>query len=79
MLKDKNNSLLSERGTLSVDARTNTIWLQDTAAQIEEIRELVKQLDIPVKQVVIEARIVDVTKKCVEDIGIQWGISKPTM
>jgi type IV pilus assembly protein PilQ len=78
MLKDKTNSLLSERGTLSVDVRTNTIWLQDTGAQIEEIRELVKQLDIPVKQVVIEARIVDVTKQCEEDLGVRWGISKPT-
>lgn len=77
MLKDKTNSLLSERGTLSVDTRTNTIWLQDTGAQIEEIRELVKQLDIPVKQVVIEARIVDMTKDCEDDLGIRWGVSKP--
>ncbi len=78
MLKDKTNSLLSERGTLSVDTRTNTIWLQDTAGQIEEIRELVKQLDVPVKQVVIEARIVNMTKNCAEDIGVRFGVSKPT-
>lgn len=78
MLKDKNNSLLSVRGTLSVDVRTNTIWLQDTGAQIEEIRELVKKLDIPVKQVSIEARIVEVTKDCAEDLGVRWGVSKPT-
>ena len=78
MLKDKTNSLLSERGTLSVDTRTNTIWLQDTAEQIEDVRELVKQLDIPVKQVVIEARIVNVTKDCAEDIGVRFGVSKPT-
>ena len=78
MLKDKSNSLLSERGNLSVDSRTNTIWLQDTGAQIEEIRQLVKQLDIPVKQVVIEARIVDVTKQCEEDLGVAWGISNST-
>ena len=78
MLKDKNNSLLSERGTISVDVRTNTIWLQDTDEKIEEVRELVKQLDIPVKQVVIEARIVDLTKSCEEDLGIIWGLSKET-
>lgn len=78
MLKDKENSLLSERGTLSVDTRTNTIWLQDTATQIEEIRDLVKQLDIPVQQVVIEARIVNMTKDCAEDIGVRFGVSKPT-
>lgn len=77
MLKDKSNSLLSERGTVSVDSRTNTIWLQDTDAQIEVVRALVKQLDIPVKQVVIEARIVDMTKQCEQDLGISWGVSKP--
>ncbi|WP_410054755.1 type IV pilus secretin PilQ [Legionella genomosp. 1] len=78
LLKDKNNSLLSKRGTLSVDARTNTIWIQDTGVQIEEIRELVKQLDIPVKQVLIEARIVNVTKDFARDLGIRFGISRPT-
>ena len=78
MLKDRTNSLLSERGTLSVDTRTNTIWLQDTGTQIEEIRDLVKQLDIPVQQVMIEARIVDISKNCEEDLGIRWGVSKPT-
>jgi type IV pilus assembly protein PilQ len=78
MLKDKSNSLLSERGALSVDARTNTIWLQDTGEKIDEIRQLVAQLDVPVKQVVIEARIVDVTKQCETDLGISWGVSKPS-
>ena len=78
LLKDKNNSLLSKRGNLSVDARTNTIWIQDTGLQIEEIRDLVKQLDVPVKQVLIEARIVDVTKDCARDLGIRFGVSKPT-
>lgn len=78
MLKDKNNSLLSERGNLSVDTRTNTIWLQDTSDRIEEIIDLVKRLDVPVKQVLIEARIVDVTKDCEEDLGVRFGVSKPT-
>ncbi|GGI91132.1 type IV pilus secretin PilQ [Legionella impletisoli] len=78
MLKDKENSLLTDRGTVSVDQRTNTIWLQDTGAQIDEIRELVKKLDVPVKQVLIEARIVNVTKDCAEDIGVRFGVSRPT-
>lgn len=77
MLKDKNTSLLSDRGNLSVDTRTNTIWLQDTGEQIEEVRELVKQLDIPVKQVLIEARIVDLTRNSEEDLGIRFGVSRP--
>ena len=78
MLKDKSNSLLSDRGTLSVDTRTNTIWLQDTPNKLEEVRNLVKKLDIPVSQVMIEARIVELKKDCEEDLGIRWGISKPT-
>lgn len=78
MLKDKDNSLLSERGMLSVDVRTNTIWLQDTEDKLQEIQSLIKQLDVPVKQVMIEARIVNVTKNCAQDLGIRWGVSKPT-
>lgn len=77
LVKDKQNSLLSERGKISVDARTNTLWIQDTGTKIEEIRDLVKQLDVPVKQVLIEARIVEVSKDFSRDIGIRWGVSKP--
>ena len=78
LIKDKQNSLLSNRGKISVDARTNTLWIQDAGTKIEEVRELIKQLDVPVKQVLIEARIVDVTKDFSEDLGIRWGVSKPT-
>lgn len=85
MIKDKQNSLLSvskdgkgNDGKISVDARTNTIWIQDTGTKIEEVRELIKQLDIPVKQVQIEARIVEVSKDFSHDLGIRWGVSKPT-
>lgn len=78
LIKDKQNSLLSEKGKISVDARTNTIWIQDTGTKIEEVRDLIKQLDVPVKQVLIEARIVDVTKDFSQDLGIRWGVSKPT-
>ena len=77
LIKDKQNSLLSERGKVSVDARTNTIWIQDTGTKIEEVRDLINQLDIPVKQVLIEARIVEVSKDFSQDIGIRWGISRP--
>lgn len=78
LIKDKQNSLLSPRGKVSVDTRTNTIWIQDTGTKIEEVRDLIKQLDIPVKQVLIEARIVEVSKTFSQDIGIRWGVSKPT-
>ncbi|QBR84014.1 type IV pilus secretin PilQ family protein [Legionella israelensis] len=78
LLKDKETSLLTERGKVSVDERTNTILIQETAVQIERIRELIAQLDVPVKQVLIEARIVNVTKDCTQDLGIRFGISRPT-
>lgn len=78
LIKDKQNSLLSEKGRVSVDTRTNTIWIQDSGTRINEVRELIKQLDVPVKQVLIEARIVEVTKDFAQDLGIRWGVSKPT-
>lgn len=78
LVKDKQNSLLSDRGKISVDSRTNTLWIQDTGTKIEEVRDLIKQLDIPVKQVLIEARIVEVTKDFSQDLGIRWGVSKPS-
>jgi type IV pilus assembly protein PilQ len=69
--------LLSEQGKLGVDVRTNTLWIQDSKTKIEEIRKLIKQLDVPVKQVLIEARIVEVSKDFARDLGIRWGVAKP--
>ncbi len=77
LLKGKSNSVLSKRGKLNVDSRTNTIWIQDTGLKIEEVRELFKKLDVPVKQVLIETRIVEVTRDVALDLGIEWGISRP--
>lgn len=77
LIKDKQSSLLSEKGKVSVDTRTNTIWIQDSGTKIDEVRDLIKQLDVPVKQVLIEARIVEVTKDFAQDLGIRWGVSKP--
>lgn len=76
LLKDKNNSLLSLHGALSVDIRTNTIWLQETDRQLQEIKALIRRLDVPVKQVLIEARIVNATKDCAKDLGVRFGVSK---
>jgi type IV pilus assembly protein PilQ len=78
MITDKTNSLLSERGVLRVDSRTNTLWLQDAHDKIQEIQALIQQVDIPVKQVLIEARIVNMTKDCATDLGVRWGISNST-
>ncbi|NTS78684.1 type IV pilus secretin PilQ [Catenovulum sp. SM1970] len=69
------NAMMSERGSLSVDERTNTILLRDTADSIANVKRLVEILDIPVKQVVIESRIVTVKDNISEELGIRWGFS----
>jgi len=70
-----NNSLLSARGSVSIDDRTNTLLLKDTAERISEIRRLVGQLDIPIKQVLIESRIVIVNDDFGRQLGIRWGFT----
>jgi len=67
-------SLLSPRGTVSIDARTNTLIIQDTAVSIDQVRDLVSRLDVPVKQVMIEARIVQATDTFSKELGVQWGL-----
>ncbi|RPI13011.1 MAG: type IV pilus secretin PilQ [Lysobacterales bacterium] len=66
-------SLLSERGNVSIDERTNTLLLQDTADRLADIRRLVSTLDIPVKQVLIEARIVIVNDDFSRQLGVRFG------
>jgi type IV pilus assembly protein PilQ len=66
-------SLLSERGSISIDDRTNTLLLQDTADRLADIRRLVSTLDIPVKQVLIEARIVIVNDDFSRELGVRFG------
>ena len=66
-------SLLSDRGSISVDERTNTLLLVDTADRLADIRRLVSTLDIPVKQVLIEARIVIVNDTFSRELGVRFG------
>jgi type IV pilus assembly protein PilQ len=66
-------SLLSERGSVSIDERTNTLLLADTAERLADIRRLVQTLDIPVKQVLIEARIVIVNDDFSRELGVRFG------
>ena len=70
-----NNSLLSSRGSLLVDERTNIILIQDTASKIQEVRDVVSILDVPVRQVLIEARIVIANTSFANEIGVAWGAS----
>src|SRR5450432_3285349 len=68
-------SMLSPRGTLSIDERTNTLLVQDTSDKLADIRRLVQTLDVPVKQVLIEARIVIVSDTFERDLGARFGVS----
>jgi len=65
--------ILSIRGTATVDARTNTIIVRDTEDKLEEVQALLSRLDIPVRQVLIEARIVNVSTNFGRDLGVRWG------
>lgn len=69
-----NNTLLSNRGTVTVDERTNTLIVKDVAESIENIHKLISKIDIPVRQVMIEARIVSATDSFSKEIGVRWGI-----
>ncbi len=69
---------LSQRGSAVSDPRTNTILIQDTAERIEQIRELLIILDIPVRQVLIEARIVIANNDFSKDLGVRFGFAGET-
>ena len=71
---DGGTALLSERGTVTVDQRTNTLLLQDTQDKLEEIRRLVAKLDVPVRQVLIESRIVIASDSFAKDLGARFGV-----
>lgn len=73
LLRDTNNTLLTERGQVSVDPRTNTLLIQDTVRKLDEIRSLINRLDIPVKQVLIESRIVVANDDFSKDLGARFG------
>jgi type IV pilus assembly protein PilQ len=75
LIKNEDNSILSTRGSVSVDERTNTLLLRDTAKSIEDIKRMVLVLDIPVRQVIIESRMVTVKDNINEELGIRWGVT----
>ncbi|WP_417699442.1 type IV pilus secretin PilQ [Pseudoalteromonas lipolytica] len=75
LLKTDTNSIISARGSVSVDKRTNTLLIKDTAKSIESVRRMVDTLDIAVRQVVIESRMVTVRDNVQEDLGVRWGFS----
>ena len=72
---DENDTLLSKRGTAIVDSRTNTLIVKETAKQLEEIKKMLALLDVPVRQVLIEARIVIAEEGFQQDLGVKFGAS----
>jgi type IV pilus assembly protein PilQ len=75
LIKSEETSLLSDRGTATIDQRTNVILVQDVAAKLSDIRKLVARLDIPVRQVLIESRIVIASNDFAKDLGVRFGYS----
>ncbi|MBN1378124.1 MAG: type IV pilus secretin PilQ [Gammaproteobacteria bacterium] len=76
--KDKKGGLLSERGRVSIDQRTNTLLIQDTSEKLEEMRGLISRLDIPIRQVLIESRIVIATDDFNKELGVRFGSIRNT-
>lgn len=75
ILKTGEGGILSPRGSVSVDERTNTLLIRDTLQSIEEAKEMIAVLDIPIKQVLIESRMVTVRDNVDEQLGVRWGFS----
>jgi type IV pilus assembly protein PilQ len=78
LIQAEENNLLSERGSVSIDARTNTIIIQDISTSLEAVRGLISELDVPIRQVLIESRIVNADESFAKDIGVRFGYSKAT-
>lgn len=75
LLKSEENRLLSERGNVTVDQRTNTLLVQDTSNKLDEINKLIEKLDIPVRQVLVESRIVIANDDFARDLGVRFGFN----
>ncbi len=73
LLSDGGQKILSKRGAATPDSRTNTLFVQDTPAKLEEVRSLIAKLDVPVRQVMIEARIVIADDKFLRELGARFG------
>lgn len=73
-LGDSVGSILSPRGTVSIDPRTNMLIVNDTSQKIDQIRKMIDLLDVQVQQVMVEARIVRASTSFTKEMGVKWGI-----
>ena len=76
LLKQVDNAILSPRGSVSVDERTNTLLVKDTNASLASVRLLLTELDIPVRQVLIESRVVIANDDFSKELGVRFGVSR---
>jgi len=77
LLSRKSNGFLSDRGKVSFDGRTNSLLIEDIPNNISNINELIAKLDVPVRQVLIKARIVNLDRQFEYEVGVRFGLSKP--
>ncbi|QJR80552.1 type IV pilus secretin PilQ family protein [Alteromonas pelagimontana] len=75
ILKTQEGGILTDRGSVTVDERTNTVLVRDTQESIDEARLMITALDVPVKQVLIESRMVTVRDNVGEELGVRWGFT----
>ena len=78
LLSDKTQRILSKRGSAVVDARTNTLFVQDVPSRLEEVRKLLAKIDVAVRQVMIEARIVEAADSFSRNLGVRLGYHNQT-
>jgi len=76
LLSSANQKVLSKRGSAVVDARTNTVFVQDVPTRLAEVRKLISQIDVPVRQVMIEARIVEANDSFSKNLGAKLGYNE---
>ncbi len=79
LLTDAKQPILSKRGSAVSDPRTGTIFVQDTPSRLEEVRKIIKQVDVPVRQVLIEARFVSATDDFNRTLGGKLGYTGPAV
>lgn len=78
ILRDKTNALLSRRGRIAVDQRTNVLWLEDKPEHLQKLKKLIAHLDVPAQQIIIEARLVNMNQEVARDLGVRLGLLAPS-
>src|SRR5674476_1647406 len=76
IISDAKQKILSKRGSAVVDTRTNTVFVQDTPRHLEEVQNIINKVDIPVRQVMIESRLVIADEKFGRTLGARFGVQK---